>query len=75
MRVGMRDWARAEMGRPASGAQTMIWLLPTVILSSMAIFAWRRDRRGLAIGLVVGGAILLMLVYAMAPLGSATMIG
>lgn len=71
----MRGWTRDEMGHPASGAQTTIWLLPIVVLSSVAIFAWIRGWRGLAIGLVVGGAILLMLVYAMPPLGGATMIG
>jgi len=47
----------------------MIWLLPIVILSSLAIIAWIRGLRGLATGLVVGGAILLRLLYAMPPLG------
>jgi hypothetical protein len=71
-----RDWTRDEMGHhPASGAQTMIRLLPIVFLSSVAIFAWRHGWRGLAAGLVVGTAILLILVYAMPPLGSATMLG
>jgi hypothetical protein len=69
----MRDWVELEMGRPASGAQTMVWLLPMVVLSGGAIFASRRSWQGLAIGLVVGGAILLMLLFSLP--GGGGMIG
>jgi len=69
----MRDWTRDEMGHPASGAQTMVWLLPMVTLSGVAIFAWRRSWRRLAIGLVVGGAILLRLLFSLP--GGGGMIG
>jgi len=69
----MRDWMEREMGHSAYGAQTMVWLLPVVILFSVAIFAWRRGWRGLATGSVVGGAILLLLLFSLP--GGGGMIG
>lgn len=69
----MRDWAEREMGHPASAAQTMVWLLPMIVLSGGAMFAGRRSWHGLAAGLVLGGAILLMLLFSLP--GGGGMIG